>query len=191
MKTIAALLLLFATSSLFAADVEISASALTGTNHHFATLTPSEWRLQAGVGVSVGAHWFATKHVSFDLESGVEQQRALVVGNRVERFRSLPMSLMLQVHESSRSLMPYAGAGISYLLYRGVTTITAGQPAQPDHPAIVVGAGTDYVLSTRWKLNFDMKYGPARSTAEVNRAGGVEKIDFHQLYVSTGLKYHF
>ncbi len=114
-------------------------------------------------------------------------------GVREAKFHIIPASAIIQYHPFTHSILqPYLGAGVSYLMFRGGVRTPYGTAAQPDHGALMTEAGVRYLFSPHWSLNSGVKFGPARSTAEIFHADGtVDKIDFHQLYVSTGIGFSF
>jgi outer membrane protein W len=177
-----------------AADsIEVFVAAMGGANHEFGLLTPTQWRLHAGHGAAAGVDWHLTRHFSAEVMSGNESESVRVSGTRQGSFHVIPNAAVFQYHPVTDALVePYIGVGVSYLMFRGNRATPFGRFEQPDHAALMTQAGLDYVASSHWRLMFGAEYGPARSTAEVTHATArTEKIDFHQLYLATGLRYRF
>ena len=175
-----------------ASEVDVSAGATDASNRHFGSLTPTNWRFHDERGVTLGVDWFLHPNVSVDTDIAEVREHVRYEGARTAALRAVPASFIVQFHAPDGPVRPYIGSGVSYLMYRDVVRSPFGVPAQPDHAAAVVGGGTDFAVSGHWMLNVDAKYGPARSTAEVlRRDGSAEKIDFHQMYVSTRVRYRF
>ncbi len=196
--TLVILLIFFAINVPFssraaAGPIEVFAAALGGSNHEFGSLTPTEWRLRAGHGATAGMDWYLTTHFSAEVATGDESERARVNQAGGGSFHVIPSAALIEYHPvTDATLEPYLGAGVSYLVYRGGHTTPFGRASQPDHAALMTAAGFDYVATRHWRLMLGAEYGPARSTAEViHPAGRTEKIDFHQLYVATGVRYRF
>ena len=183
---------LLVATSLAAADVDVSVGAVGALNRDFGTLTPTPWRLHEQRGATVGINWFFVPDLSVELEGAAIREHVTYDGSRTGEVRSIPTSMLLFVHTPDGPVRAYIGAGVSYLMYRDIVRSPYGGPQQPDHAALMIGGGIDYALSQRWSLNVEGKYGPARSTAEMRGAdGAIQKVDFHQLYISTGLRFRF
>jgi outer membrane protein W len=176
-----------------AESIEVFVAALGGANHEFGSLTPTQWRLHAGHGAAAGVDWHLTRHLSAEVMSGNESESVRVNGMRGGSFHVIPNAAVIQYHPVTDAIVePYIGAGVSYLMYRGRRSTPFGRAEQPDHAALMTQAGFDYVATPHWRLMFGAEYGPARSTAEVTHpTAKTEKIDFHQLYLVTGLRYRF
>lgn len=188
----AVLLLLSAAPQAFAATIDVFAGGLGGANHAFGSLTGTDWRVRAGKGVQAGFDWFLTDHISAMVSSGIERELVRVRGQSVGEFRSIPSSAIFDYHVFAGPIEPYAGVGVAYLVYRGRRGTAFGHADPPDHAALMTNAGVNYVIAPRWRLMVGAEYGPARSTAEVRHANApTEKVDYHQLYVSTALRYRF
>jgi outer membrane protein W len=188
----AVLLLLSAAPQARAATIDVFAGGLGGANHAFGSLTETDWRVRAGKGVEVGLDWFLTDHISAMVSSGSERELVRVNGHSVGEFRSIPSSAIFEYHAFAGSIEPYAGVGVAYLVFRGRRGTAFGHVDPPDHAALMTNAGINYVIAPRWRLMVGAEYGPARSTAEVRHANApTDKVDYHQLYVTTALRYRF
>lgn len=176
-----------------AGSFEVFAAALGGQNHGFSSLTPTDWRLHAGRGERVGMDWFPFEHFSAQVSVGNENERMSLEGVREAKFHVIPASAIIQFHPLTQTIVqPYLGVGVSYLMFRGGVRTPYGTAAQPDHGALMSDFGIDYVASSHWRVMIGGEYGPARSTAEVLRSdGSVQKIDYHQFYITSGLRYRF
>ena len=176
-----------------AGPIEVFAGAVGGANRAFGSLTPTDWRVRAGKGFDAGVDWYLTDHISTEVWTARESEFVRVGGERAGEFHSISSGGLVQVHASlTPVLQPYLGVGVAYLMYRGHRGNAFGIVEQPDHAALMTKGGVDYVMSTHWRLTLGAEYGPARSTAEVKHLNApTEKVDFHQLYISTGLRYRF
>jgi outer membrane protein W len=180
--------LLLSTSAL-AGEVSVSVGAVGALNKAFGELTPTGFRFHDERGATLGIEWYLWRGVSVSAWGADIHEHVRYNGERTGEIRSVPTSIMFQVHTAEATFRPYIGAGVSYLMYRNLERSPFGMPEQPDHAAAIIGGGVDYSFSSRWALNFDVKYGPARSTAEVAVPGGpVQHIDFHQMYRSLGIR---
>lgn len=193
MKQIAIVVLMLVPMSRAAAsEVDVCVGAVGAINKEFGTLTPTGWRFHEERGPTIGLRWIFWSDFSISASVADVHEHVRYDGERTSAMRSVPASLMLAVHGPEGVIRPYVGAGVSYLMYRDVVRSPYGVPAQPDHAALIIGGGLDYALSSRWALNLDLKYGPARSTAEVMLPGGTaEHIDFHQFYSGLALRWRF
>ncbi len=193
MKNVLALLI-FITVPLFAADprVEMDVSVLGGTAVGFGTLTPTLWRVHEGRGTEGRLTLFLNGSVGAAIELG-RQRIESGTGALSSGSHAIPEAMMLDWFSAAHGrAVVYLGAGASYLKYRQNRITPNGQLDQPDHAALMTEAGVKYLLSSKWSVNSGLRFGPARSTAEVNHADGtVERIDFHQLYLSGGVGYRF
>ncbi len=187
-------LLMFVAVPLFADDprVEVGVSVLGGTALGFGRLTPTLWRVHERRGTEGRLTLFLSDSVGAAIDLG-KQRIQSHAGSLTSRSRALPEAMMLDWFTAPHArVVGYLGAGASYLKYRQNRITANGQLEQPDHAALMTEAGVKYLLSSKWTVNSGVRFGPARSTAEVNHAdGSVEKIDFHQLYFSGGIGYRF
>lgn len=177
----------------FAGDIaELSVSMFGGSSVGFGSLTPSSWRLHEGRGADARLTVFLPGSFSAAVDLG-RQRIVSRDGTVIESSHAVPEALMLDWYGPSHGrAIPYLGVGASYLRYRQAHSTSAGQLAQPDHAALMTEAGVRYLLSPHWRLNTGVRFGPARSTAEITHANGtVDKIDFHQLYMSCGIGFSF
>ncbi len=177
----------------FAADLgELSVSMFGGSTVGFGSLTPSDWRVHEGRGADARLTVFFSHSFGAALDIGKQRIESHAPGLS-ESSHAEPEALMLDWYGRSHGrAIPYLGAGASYLRYRQSHNTADGQLAQPDHAALMTEAGVKYILSPRWRVNTGVRFGPARSTAEVSHANGtVDKVDFHQLYVSGGVGFAF
>jgi len=177
----------------FAGDhAELSLGIFGGSNLGFGSLTRTDWRLHDGRGADLRLTIFLSDSISAALDVGKQRIESHADGV-AESSHAVPESMMLDWSGDSHGrAIPYLGAGASYLRYRQSHTTPSGQLAQPDHAALMTEAGVKYVLTRGWRVNTGVRFGPARSTAEVSHANGtVEHIDFHQLYVSGAIGYAF
>lgn len=183
-----------ASTSLFAFDphVEIAASLVGGPAVGFGRLTPTEWRMhpQRGADARVSLFWNDQFAVALD---GARERVETKAGPMRDESHSYPAALLLDWYAPAQTrLLPFLGVGVSYLAYRSTAVTAYGHVGQPDHAALMTEAGVQYLVSPKWTLQAGAKYGPARSTAEINKSGGnVEKVDFHQMYLSGGVGYRF
>lgn len=194
MKRLFALLVTsFVALPLFAGDLgEVSVGVFGGSNLGFGSLTRTDWRLHDGRGADARLTVFVTP--SFSAAIDVGKQRIQSRANGVmESSHAEPEAAMLDWYGDPHGrAIPYLGAGASYLRYRQSHATPNGQLAQPDHAALMTEAGVKYVLTPKWRVNTSVRFGPARSTAEVMHTDGtVEKIDFHQFYFSGALGFAF
>ncbi len=177
----------------FAADLgELSVSMFGGSSVGFGSLTPTDWRLHEQRGLDARLSVFMTGSLAAAIDFGRQRIVSHAAG-LTESAHAEPEALMLDWYGRSHGrAVPYLGAGASYLRYRQSHSTPDGQLTQPDHAALMTEAGIKYVLSPRWRVNTGVRFGPARSTAEVSHANGtVDKVDFHQLYVSGGIGFAF
>jgi outer membrane protein W len=187
------LLVVVVSAPAFAADIgEISLGMFGGSSLGFGTLTQTDWRLHERNGIDGRLSILLTDSLSAALVIGRQRIESRVDGV-TEASHEVPMALMFDGYGSSHGhAIPYLGIGVSYLRYRQAHATPDGQLAQPDHGALMTEAGVKYILSPRWRVNTGVQFGPARSTAEVMHGNGtVDKIDFHQLYVSAGIGFAF
>lgn len=177
----------------FAGDTaEVSVSVFGGSSVGFGSLTPSNWRLHEGRGVDARLTVFLPRSLSASIDFG-RQRIESRDGTVAESSHAVPEAMMIDWYGPARGrTVPYLGLGASYLRYRQSHATANGQLQQPDHGALMTEAGVKYLLSPHWSFNTGVKFGPARSTAEVFHANGtVDKVDFHQLYVSGGISFGF
>ena len=177
----------------FAADLgELSIGMFGGSSLGFGTLTHSDWRLHEDRGAAARLSISLTDSLSAALVLG-RQRIESRAGGVTESSHAMPGAMMLDWSGASYGhAIPFFGAGVSYLRYRQAHATPDGQLAQPDHAAFMTEAGVKYVLSPRWRVNTGVQFGPARSTAEVMHGNGtVERVDFHQFYVSGGIGFAF
>ncbi|HSP16860.1 MAG TPA: OmpW family outer membrane protein [Thermoanaerobaculia bacterium] len=187
-------LLLFIALPLLGADprAEIGVSMFGGTAAGFGSLTPTAWRVHEGRGAGARLTVFLNESIGAAIDFG-RQRIESRAGAMTSDSHALPEAVMLDWYGAPHArVVAYLGAGASYLKYRQNHVTADGQLDQPDHGALMTEAGVKYLLSSRWRLNTGLRFGPARSTAEVNHAAGqVERIDFHQFYLSGGVGYCF
>lgn len=185
--------LVIGTAAAEAGPIEVFAGAVGGANHAFGSLTPTDWRVHQGRGLNAGIDWYLTDHISAEVWTARQNEFINVSGQRAGEFRSLSTAGLVQFHMSLTPVVqPYVGVGVAYLMYSGNRTTPYGSAEPPDHAALMTQAGVDYVMSQHWRLTLGAVYGPARSTAEVTHPNApTDKVDFHQLYISTGLRYRF
>ena len=185
------LLMMIAAAGAAAGEMSVSVGAVNGNNKEFGSLTPTDWRLHDERGLMFGMEWFFWRNVSIAGSAADIHEHVRYNSARIGSMRSVPTSLMFQLHGPDGLVRPYIGAGVSNLMYRDVRS-AYGVPQQPDHAAAIVAGGVDYALSNRWALNFDVKYGPARSTAEIALPdGATQHVDFHQMYSSLAIRCRF
>ncbi len=187
------LLVLLVSASAFAGDLgEISLGMFGGSSLGFGTLTHTDWRLHERRGVDGRLSISLTDSLSAAVVIGRQRIESRADGVTTASHE-MPMALMLDCFGAAHGhAIPYLGIGVSYLRYRQAHPTANGQLAQPDHGALMTEAGLKYMLSPRWRVNTGVQFGPARSTAEVMHGNGtVDKIDFHQLYVSGGIGFAF
>lgn len=113
----------------------------------------------------------------------------------------IPLSVLAQLRAKRFvHVMPYAEAGITYLLVSssvrpalsaaGVTGLR-----RPDHIALIAGAGLKIPLKGHWIADLDATYRPfAQSIFVVGPSRVVnkeEKIDVHAVAVAGGFSYRF
>lgn len=181
-------------SSIFTFDphVEVSASVVGGPAVGFGVLTPTSWHMHPQRGTDARVSFFFNDAFAATLD-GARQRVETKTGPLRDEAHAYPAALLLDWYAPAHArLLPYIGAGVSYLAYRRAEVTAAGHMGQPDHAALMTEAGMQYLLSSKWTLQAGAKYGPARSTAEINHAdGNVEKVDFHQMYLSGGVGYRF
>ncbi len=176
-----------------AGPIEVFGAALGGAHHEFGSITPTDWRRPAGRGAAAGLDWYFAGHFSAQVQTGVETENIRVSGSQQGRFHIIPTSALVQYHPVTDSIVePYVGVGVAYLMFRGGVTTPYGRAEQPDHAALMTDAGINYVVARHWRVSIGAEYGLARSTAEIVHPGAkTDKVDYHQLYIATGLRYRF
>jgi outer membrane protein W len=181
-------------SSMFSFDphVEVAASLVGGPAVGFGALTPTAWHMHPQRGADARVSFFLNDWFGVSLDAA-RQRLSTQAGGAREEAHSYPTSLLFDWYAPLHAqVVPYLGVGVSHLAYRRTAITPDGHMGQPDHAALMTEAGVQYLFSKGWMLQVGAKYGPARSTAEVNHADGtVDRIDFHQMYVSGGVGYRF
>ena len=177
----------------FAGDIaEVSLGVFGGSSLGFGSLTHTDWRLHERAGADARVTVFMGDSLSAAIDVGKQRIESRADGVAEWSHAEAGALMVDWCGESHGRAVPYVGAGASYLRYRQSHATPNGQLAQPDHAALMTEAGLKYVVSPKWRVNTGVRFGPARSTAEVNHSDGtVEHIDFHQLYVSGGIGYAF
>jgi outer membrane protein W len=180
-------------ASAYAGDIaEVSLGVFGGANLGFGTLTRTDWHVRDGRGADARLTLFLADSIGASVDVGRQRIESSANG-AMESSHAMPEAAMLDWYGDSHGrAVPYLGAGASYLRYRQSHATPNGELAQPDHAALMTEAGVKYVLTPRWRVNTSVRFGPARSTAEVmHNDGTVEHIDFHQLYVSGAVGFAF
>jgi outer membrane protein len=83
----------------------------------------------------------------------------------------LPPTVTLQYHQQVRNFIPYAGVGLTVMIFyasqpdhgNGITKVDYSNSAGP-----ALNAGFDYVVAPHWVLNFDVKQMFVNTTAKIN-----------------------
>ncbi|HSP35126.1 MAG TPA: OmpW family outer membrane protein [Thermoanaerobaculia bacterium] len=192
-RAVITLLTLTLSVPVFGADLgELAVSMIGGSSRGFGSLTPTDWRLHEGRGAEARLTIFLPGSLSASVDVGKQRIESRAAGV-TEASHAVSQAVMLDWYGGALGrAVPYLGAGVSYLRYGQAHPTAEGQLTQPDHAAFMTEAGVKYLLSPKWRFNTGVRFGPARSTAEVMHANGtVEHIDFHQFYVSAGIGYAF
>jgi outer membrane protein W len=159
-----------------------------------------------GGGIGAGLNFFVSDRVSIETKAAwLEAPMQLrVVGRDTVQILNLgdvqfyPLSAVLQWHPLERSaLRPYLGAGVVYTIMRGVDRTIPNTPATSiefrNPTGLVVDAGLEWSLGSRWSLAGDARYVPMETTSRATFVGTPSSTEIHTrpLIVSTGVAYHF
>jgi outer membrane protein len=113
----------------------------------------------------------------------------------------LPPTLLLQYHfDTGTKFRPYVGAGINYTIAYGENasksleaTLGPTSVRADDSLGWALQVGTDYDLTDRWFLNFDVKYIDMNVGVTLNSRGTVRTTDLgiNPVVVGFGIGYRF
>jgi outer membrane protein len=200
------LLLLLATVSLSAGDVELLVDA-EGVHRQSGgppSLT-SAYRpeFDNGGGVGVGLNWFFTGRVSLEVKAAVlatEMRLRTVQGDfvgtvNVGSVNMIPVTALVQWHPFEEgSLRPYVGAGVAHIFVEDIDAEGLIPRTEFSNPTgLVVDGGLRLVLSDRWSLTGDARYVPIETSGNVRFGGGESEadLDVRPLVVGFGVAYRF
>ena len=137
--------------------------------------------------------YFFNKNVAAELVLTYPQKvdlRAGAAGNaKIAEVKALPPTLLLQYHFTDFGpLKPYVGAGVNYTRfssYKGLNT-----SADKSSVGLAAQVGADYMLTTNWGINLDVKYINIKT--EVYSFGAhVGNLDLSPIATSVGVTYKF
>lgn len=104
----------------------------------------------------------------------------------------LPPTLTLQYHfRPQETFRPYAGAGLNYTFFFNAKSGGAATSVKyQDHLGYALQAGFDYMIDSRFGINFDIKKIFLRTNVQVNNAY-TAKVKLDPWLVGLGLSYRF
>ena len=161
-------------------------------------------RFAAGGGVGAGINWFFSDRVSLEAKAAALEShvRVRINGSDYVAIADLgnsqiyPITAVLQWHMNEHgAIRPYVGAGGAYTILRDIDKSGAGFSGIhfKDPFGVVLAAGLEWRLSSKWGLNGDLRYIPLESNARTVFIGSQSSVNLNSRPVigSAGVVYHF
>jgi outer membrane protein len=186
--------------------IDAEGARRTGKNVKFTPGVVFDPRFGTGGGIGAGLNFFLSDRVSIEAKAAALQSELTVrttgtdfiaVAN-LGHAQIYPLSAILQWHMTEHgTIRPYVGAGVGYIILRGVNRSigTAGATGIrfKDPVGLVLDGGLEFNLSKRWSIIGDARYIPIETTSTATFTGTTSAVKMHvrPLIVSAGAAYHF
>lgn len=104
----------------------------------------------------------------------------------------LPPTLTLQYHANPNGeIRPYVGAGLNYTFFYGAKTGGAATSMKyQDHLGYALQVGFDYMIDSKFSINFDIKKIFLKTHVQVNDAY-TANVRLDPWLIGVGMGYHF
>jgi outer membrane protein W len=158
-----------------------------------------------GFGAGITTSWNDTLSTTFTASyarTDVRLSGSAATSSSGGNIAVMPLAAMVQLRSRRFGrAMPYAEAGVTYLLVSSSTVKPALAAAgisellRPDHIALIAGAGLEIGLKGPWLADLNVTYLPfSQSIFPATPSGQVLKeksLDIHPLAIAAGLAYRF
>lgn len=178
----------------------------TGATKSFEGGTRFDPSFSTGGGIGAGFNWFFSDRMSIETKiAGIEStlhfrviQGDAVINIDYGKAQLYPISAVLQWHPMEHgTLRPYIGGGVVHVFLRNINRQIRGTAATgvefKNPTGLVVNAGLEVAISSRWSLYGDARYVPIETKSRVvfEGTGSATTLNVRPLIVSTGIAYHF
>ncbi len=139
---------------------------------------------------------FVTPNVAFELIAATTKHdisgRGTSSGNlSLGSVKLLPPTLTAQYHfNPTGTFRPYTGAGLNYTFFYGTKNSNGFGVKYQDHLGYALQAGFDYMIDSRFGINFDVKKIFLSTKAHVNNTY-TAKVRLDPWIIGAGVSYRF